>query len=97
MTLMGTGFTGTTSVAVGGLNVNFQVIDDNTIVLTVPFGLVGAADIVVTSAGGNAQISLQIIESIPTLSTWGLLALLIALGGAGFFFLRPKLTSSFAE
>ena len=92
ITLNGTGFTGTTGVTIKGLAATFMVVDDGTIIVTVPPGLNGtAADIVVTQPAGSTtqQGGVLLVSNIPTLSNWGLLLLLITLGIAGVCFLRP--------
>jgi hypothetical protein len=53
VTLTGSGFTGTTSVTVGGRSVRFTVVDDRTLTFTTPAGAAGRAAVVVRDAGGD--------------------------------------------
>ncbi|NYK10676.1 hypothetical protein HNR14_002557 [Leifsonia naganoensis] len=52
VTVSGTGFTGTTSVTVDGVDVPFTVVNDTTITLTTPPHTAGAVPIVVTTPVG---------------------------------------------
>ncbi|GAB6900663.1 beta strand repeat-containing protein [Kineosporia succinea] len=54
VTLSGSGFTGATGVLVGPDPATFRVVDDSTIVLTVPVGPVGNRVITIVTPGGTA-------------------------------------------
>jgi IPT/TIG domain len=54
VTIVGTNFSTTSSVTIGGVVAAFGVINSTTIAVITPPGLLGGADVVVTSAGGSA-------------------------------------------
>lgn len=54
VTIPGTNFTTTQSVTIGGAPAPFAVISDTEIAAVTPPGAAGAADVVVTTAGGSA-------------------------------------------
>lgn len=54
VTIPGTGLTTTQSVTVGGATAPFTVISDTELSAVTPPGTAGAADVVVTTTGGNA-------------------------------------------
>ncbi len=55
VTVTGSGFTGTTTVTVGGTPVRFTVVDDRTLTFTTPPGTSGEAAVVLGDAGGDGS------------------------------------------
>lgn len=82
VTIIGTGFTGATSVTfAGAAATNFTVVSATTIMATVPPGTAGTASVIVTTpAGSNAANTLYAyVVAIPTLGEWGMIGLAAAL------------------
>ena len=78
VTITGTGFTGATSVTFGGVaSPNFTVVNDTTIIATVPSGTGGNVSVIVTTPGGsNAANTLYgYVVMTPTLGEWGMIGL----------------------
>lgn len=70
VTLVGTGFTGTTDVTVDGTPaVNFLFVDDSTMFFTMPLlPTLGSVDVEVTTPNGSATTPIDILEPVdPTL------------------------------
>jgi hypothetical protein len=53
-TIVGTGFTGTTTVKVNGATATFVITDDTHLVVTLPNGVTGVASVAVTNGTGTA-------------------------------------------
>ncbi len=70
VTITGSGFTGTTSVTIGGASAtSVVVVNDTTITATTPAGTVGAKDVVVTnSAGSGTGTGLYTYVAAPTVT-----------------------------
>ncbi len=78
VTITGTGFTGATSVTFGGTaSPNFTVVNDTTIVATVPSGTSGPASVIVTTPGGSntPNTVYTYVIPTPTLGEWGMIGL----------------------
>lgn len=57
VTITGTALTTTSSVTVGGAAASFNVLSDTELTAVTPAGVAGAADVVVTTAGGSATLA----------------------------------------
>ncbi|WP_395753590.1 autotransporter-associated beta strand repeat-containing protein [Prosthecobacter sp.] len=70
VTITGTGFTGATTVTIGGVAAaSFSVVNDTTITAVMPAGTAGSASVVVTTPGGsNAANALFTYNAPPTLA-----------------------------
>lgn len=55
LTLSGYGFATTETVTVGGTSATFEVIDDSMLRVTLPAGVAGVVDIVITNDEGDSQ------------------------------------------
>jgi hypothetical protein len=91
--LVGKGFSvGTVEVSFNGVSgLNVEVINDTTLLVTVPSLPIGPVDITVTTAGGTATLPGEpggfsvgaMVAAIPTLLEWGTILLMTGLIGAG--------------
>jgi len=92
ITITGTGFVGDVQVFFNGVAGVVQVVDENTLIVTVPNIPLGPVTLTVTTTGGTVTAppgALQIgYPTIPTLSEWGLVLLFTALLGIGL--IRPR-------
>jgi len=99
ITIGGLGFRGPLQLFFNGVPVNFVIVDDTTLRVTVPELPPGAVTITVTTGEGTFTVSadsdvfvVRAAGGIPTLSEWGLLLLLSTLAGAGLYSLgRQKI------
>lgn len=58
VTLIGSDFSGATSVTFGGAPANtFTVVNDSTLIATAPANVLGSVDVVVTNSGGSATLT----------------------------------------
>lgn len=61
---IGNGFTGTTSVTVGGVTASYSVINDSTLQITIPGGApIGVDTVVITTPGGTTSSSIAVIST----------------------------------
>jgi hypothetical protein len=100
--LVGKGFSvGTVEVTFNGVSgLDVEVINDTTLLVTVPSLPIGPVDITVTTAGGTATLPggpggftvSALTAAIPTLLEWGTILLMTGLVGAGIHHLIRKRT-----
>ncbi|WP_345718827.1 beta strand repeat-containing protein [Kineosporia mesophila] len=69
VTIRGAGLTGATKVLIGGVAVTFTVQDDTTITAVTPPGSSGAADVVVTTVGGDSAPGTFTYVPVPLIVT----------------------------
>lgn len=94
--LSGSGFSsGNVEVSFNGVKAtNIEIVDDTTILVEIPAALsLGPTKITVTTDGGTANLAagtngLRIVESVPTLSEWGMILMVIGLAGSAVVFLK---------
>ncbi len=92
VTVLGTGFLGTTGVTVGGVLVSFILVGDAQISLIVPPHAAGTVDILVTTSLGTSAVSaadqFTYVSSIPTVTgvspVSGLAGAVVVITGTGF-------------
>ncbi len=90
----------------GGVEVFFNgvpgtdvvVVNDTTLLVTVPNLLPGPIDITVTTTEGKTTlpggpVGFTVVAPIPTLSEWGIILLAVVLLGAGIYCLRKERTA----
>ncbi|RPJ87034.1 MAG: hypothetical protein EHM18_03170 [Acidobacteria bacterium] len=96
ITVSGSGFTGAVQVFINGVAAVVQVLNSNTLLVTVPNLPPGPATIEIVADGGTTTSgpgSFQLLEDdtvIPTMTEWGLLLLVAALLASGLLGLRKR-------
>ena len=100
ITITGAGFSaGNVEVFFNGLpGADVVVVNDTTILVTVPNLLPGPVEITVTTTEGKTTLpggpgGFTVTAPIPTLSEWGIILLAAALLGAGIYRLRKERTA----